>query len=77
MVVTEEELQRGADTFRRNNGLTSAKATEEWMSRYGITPEFFQEFLECAILFSTYKDRQDSAHLPYPLEREPGSGEGP
>jgi uncharacterized protein len=58
VAVTEEELQRGADSFRLSNGLTSAKATEEWMSHHGITPEFFAEFLECAILIGTYRDRQ-------------------
>jgi radical SAM protein with 4Fe4S-binding SPASM domain len=58
VAVTEEDLQRGADSFRRSNGLTSAKATEEWMSLHCIAPEFFAEFLGCAILFGTYKDRQ-------------------
>jgi len=55
--VSEKDLQQGADLFRRSNRLTSAKATEEWMFRNGITMEFFDEFLVCSILFSRYKDQ--------------------
>ena len=63
--VTDEELQQGADIFRQRNGLTSAKATAEWMSRHGITLEFFEEFLESNIQLSRAEDRlkKNTAHL--------------
>ena len=57
--VTNEHLQRAADTFRRSTGLTSAEATEAWMSRHGITMEFFQEFLESVILFRMVADQPE------------------
>jgi len=57
IAVTSEELQRGADAFRKTNGLTSAKATNEWMSRHGISLDFLEEFLETSILVSKFKDQ--------------------
>jgi hypothetical protein len=54
--VTNQELQRGADTFRHATGLSSAKATEAWMSRHGVSLELFEEFLETSILVSKFKD---------------------
>jgi hypothetical protein len=56
MKVTDEELQRGADTFRHANGLSSAKATEEWMNRHGVSVPLLEEFLETSILVSKFKD---------------------
>jgi hypothetical protein len=55
--ATNQELQQGADTFRHVNGLSSAKATEEWMSRNGISLELFEDFLETSILVSKLKDQ--------------------
>ena len=57
MKATDQELQRAADTFRHANGLTSAKATEEWMSSHGISFQLLEEFLETSILVSKFKDR--------------------
>ncbi len=57
MKVSSQELQRGADTFRHASGLSSAKATEEWMSRQGISLDLFEEFLETSILVSKFKDQ--------------------
>ncbi len=56
VALSRRELQCGADIFRRDNGLTSASATKKWMSRHGITPGFFEEFLESNRLVNTYRN---------------------
>jgi len=73
--IADQELQRGADTFRHANGLGSAKATEEWMTRQGISLGVFEEFVETSLLVSRFKDqlerRTDRAkYLSHPQVRE-------
>ena len=73
--IANQELQRGADTFRRANGLGSAKATEEWMSRQGISLGVFEEFVETSLLVSKFKDQLErkadrAKYLSHPQVRE-------
>ena len=73
--ISNQELQRGADTFRHANGLGSAEATEEWMTRQGISLSVFEEFVETSLLVSKFKDqlerRTDRAkYLGHPQVRE-------
>jgi hypothetical protein len=73
--ISKEELQRGADTFRHVNGLNSAKATKEWMSRNGISQDFLEEFLETNLLVSKFKDKlvkeaERAKYLDHPKVKE-------
>lgn len=54
--VSGQELQKVADAFRCLNGLTTAKATQEWLAANGLSLESFEEFLETNILISKFKD---------------------
>lgn len=44
--ISDEELQRRSERFRREFGLRSARATEIWMASHGVTLEAFTDFLE-------------------------------
>ena len=65
--VTDAELQRTADAFRRRHGLTSAEATRAWMRRHGITMKFFEEFLESCVLLGLYGERPEEEAHSHPV----------
>jgi len=54
--VTDEELQKGADTFRIVNNMSKASDTENWLKMMGVSLDTFEEFLETNLLISKFKD---------------------
>jgi len=56
LTVTDEELQKGADTFRLVNNMSKASDTENWLKMMGVSLETFEEFLETNLLISKFKD---------------------
>ena len=56
LTVTDEELQKGADTFRLVNNMSKASDTENWFKMMGVSLETFEEFLEINLLISKFKD---------------------
>ena len=56
LTVSDEELQKGADTFRLVNNMSKASDTENWLKSMGVSLETFEEFLETNLLISKFKD---------------------
>ncbi|MBN1292803.1 MAG: hypothetical protein JXB48_13260 [Candidatus Latescibacteria bacterium] len=56
LTVSDEELQKGADTFRIVNNLSKASDTENWLKIMGVSIDTFEEFLETNLLISKFKD---------------------
>jgi len=56
ITVTDEELQRAADTFRLVKGLSKAADTEDWLKSIGVSMDVFENYLELNLLMSKYKD---------------------
>jgi len=50
--VSDEELQKAADDFRRETGLISASETMEWIEEYSLTVDDFEKKLENDLLKS-------------------------
>lgn len=48
--IDTEELQKAADLFRLMNKLTSAKETWEWLEKYGLSLDDFEEIVYNGIL---------------------------
>lgn len=44
--ISDEELQARSERFRREFGLRTARATENWMAARGVTIDAFTDFLE-------------------------------
>lgn len=54
--VSDDELQKGADTMRVALGLHSAQDTEEWLKSMGLTVEALEKHIETNILVNKFKD---------------------
>ena len=57
LTATDQELQQLADGFRRDLGLASAAATQDWMASRGIALELFEEFLSGGLLLGRLEQR--------------------
>ncbi len=58
--VTDEQLQKSADTFRHAHGLHKASDTEEWLKANGLTTESLENHLEENFLISSFKDNLEN-----------------
>ena len=56
ITVSDEELQRAADTFRIINDLTEAKTFKDWLKSVDMKLDNFETYLERNILISKFKD---------------------
>jgi len=54
--VTDEELQRAADTFRIINDLADTKVFKDWLQAVDMPLENFEAYLERNILVSKFRD---------------------
>jgi parvulin-like peptidyl-prolyl isomerase len=50
MVVTDDDLQKAADLFRRREGLATSEQTMEWLNRNGLSVVDFEALLESPLL---------------------------
>lgn len=55
--VSDAELQRAADQFRRTSGLITAQETHEWLAGHGFSVEDFERKLEQDLLVEKVRDR--------------------
>lgn len=55
--VSNADLQRAADEFRRGSGLITAQETHEWMAQHGLTLEEFERKLEQDLLTQKVRER--------------------
>jgi hypothetical protein len=56
ITVSDEELQRGADTMRIALNLHSAQETQEWLDASGLTLDDLEKHIEVNILMNKLKD---------------------
>ena len=54
--VSDEELQKGADTYRSLHDLGKASDFEHWLKSIGISLETFEDYLETNLLVAKLKD---------------------
>src|SRR5205823_2136088 len=55
VTVSDDELQRVADVFRRRHGLTRADQTKQWLRANGLTLEDFEAGLEQGVLAAKFR----------------------
>jgi len=66
LVVTTEELQKAADSFRRAHGLLTAAATQTWLTGRGLSIEEFEAGLEEDLLAAKVRQQVTSEQVePY------------
>lgn len=56
LTVSSEELQRGADLFRRRHGLNSAQRTQDWLGAQHWSAIDLEEAAEHDLLIAKFKD---------------------
>lgn len=62
IVVTDDELQKSADVFRRVNNLNTAEQTEKWLKERGLTIEALEEYLEANLLIHELKNQLEKEY---------------
>lgn len=62
IVVTDDELQKAADVFRRVNNLNTAEQTEKWLKERGLTIEALEEYLEANLLIHELKNQLEKEY---------------
>jgi putative peptide maturation system protein len=63
LTISDEELQRAADLFRRSRGLHSAEQTRAWLAAEGLTLDDFEATLERDLLVARFRDHLTSRRL--------------
>jgi hypothetical protein len=61
--ISPDELQTAADAFRRRNGLTGAAATQEWLTRRGLSVDDFEASLEEELLAAKLRQHMTAAQV--------------
>jgi hypothetical protein len=62
IVVTDDELQKAADVFRRVKNLNTAEQTEKWLKGRGLSVEALEEYLEANLLIHELKNQLEKEY---------------
>lgn len=62
IAVTDDELQKAADVFRRANNLNMAEQTGKWLKGRGLSVEALEEYLEANLLIHELKNQLENEY---------------
>lgn len=69
--LTDDELQRAADDFRRRQGLTTRQSTLEWLKELGLPMAAFQRQVESSGQITRFRERKMAEEAPLQLAENP------
>ncbi len=71
--ISDDELQRGVDEFRRQRGLDTPEATERWLTEHGLTLDRLEDWVEHDLRTATLRHRFVGATAEAAFRQDPSA----